>query len=240
MGELNEWYGVRAVSELSPSVNADHFCCCLWIRSKKTNTELAVHIPLIIRVPWLSKSVGARTTVKFELVDLYRTLVDLAALPVSAVQPSVQGMSVAKVFDVPTRLPKGSALETKAAFSQIGRCDCGIWATRMGPTRECAGNACCQVPTTGGNFSYMGYTMRTTEWRFTAWLPFNDTSSRVAVPWPSLSEMAGQIELYDLRGDDGRDFDFDGYSTNLASKPQHAATTKQLWGRLKATVPTWL
>lgn len=214
LGELNEW-------------------------SKKTNTELAVHVPLIIRVPWLSNSIGARTTVKIELVDLYKTVVDLAALPVSAIEASVQGVSLATVFDAPS-ISKGSALETKAAFSQIGRCDCGMWATRMGPTRECAGNACAAVPTTGGNFTYMGYTMRTTDWRFTAWLPFNDTSSRVVAPWPSLSEMAGQIELYDLRDDDGRDFDFDGYSANLASQPQHAATTKQLWEKLKVTVPTWI
>lgn len=48
LGELNEW-------------------------SKKTNTELATHIPLIIRVPWMTQSTGARTTVKIELVDLLRT-----------------------------------------------------------------------------------------------------------------------------------------------------------------------
>ena len=46
VGELNEW-------------------------SKKTNTELATHIPMLIRVPWKKASVGARTTVKMELVDLY-------------------------------------------------------------------------------------------------------------------------------------------------------------------------
>eukprot|EP00666_Eupelagonemidae_sp_cell4sb_P011975 gene11975-20694_t len=54
LGELNEW-------------------------SKKTNAEVAVRIPLLIRAPWKAGSVGARTTVKAELVDLYRTLADLAA-----------------------------------------------------------------------------------------------------------------------------------------------------------------
>ena len=52
-GELNEW-------------------------SKKTDTELAVHVPLLIRVPWKAASLGKRTTVKAELVDLYRTLVELS------------------------------------------------------------------------------------------------------------------------------------------------------------------
>ena len=52
--------------------------------------------------------------------------------------------------------------------------------------------------------------------------------------------MAGQIELYDLEKDDGRDFDFDGYSINLAGQPAHAATLQALWKQLEAAVPTWL
>eukprot|EP01047_Picozoa_sp_COSAG01_P038039 COSAG01_NODE_3062_length_6651_cov_63.810745_2_plen_226_part_00 len=206
--------------------------------SKKTNTELATHIPMIIRVPWAANSIGARTTIKLELVDLYRTLAGLAELPATSLQPSVQGTSLASVFDAPTDLPP--MLQQKAAYSQIGRCDCGTYNTRKGPTQECAGNACCTVPTTGGNYTFMGYTMRTTQWRFTIWLPFDDTAARVATPWPSLAAMHSQIELYDLRLDHGRDFDFDGYSYNVAGKPEHAATVEQLWQQLKTTVPTWL
>ena len=86
----------------------------------------------------------------------------------------------------------------------------------------------------------MGYSMHTEAFRFTAWLPFDDATSRVVTPWPSIAAMGEHIELYDLRNDDGRDFDFDGYSVNLATEPDQAATTKQLWGKLKATVPTWL
>merc|ERR1712217_578851 len=71
LGELNEW-------------------------SKKTNTELATHIPLLMRVPWKTASIGKRTIVKAELIDMYRTLADLAGL--SGVQASVQGMSLADVF----------------------------------------------------------------------------------------------------------------------------------------------
>eukprot|EP01043_Picozoa_sp_COSAG02_P060502 COSAG02_NODE_7921_length_2785_cov_1.825763_1_plen_62_part_10 len=43
LGELNEW-------------------------SKKTNTELATRVPLLIRVPWLKASVGVRSQVLVELV----------------------------------------------------------------------------------------------------------------------------------------------------------------------------
>ena len=48
--------------------------------SKKTNAELAVHVPLLIRVPWKESSRGKRTTVKAELIDLYRTLADLTGI----------------------------------------------------------------------------------------------------------------------------------------------------------------
>ena len=78
---------------------------------------------MIIRVPWAANSIGARTTVKLELVDLYRTLAGLAELPATSLQPSVQGTSLASVFDAPTDLPP--MLQQKAAYSQIGRCDCG-------------------------------------------------------------------------------------------------------------------
>jgi hypothetical protein len=69
-------------------------------------------------------------------------------------------------------------------------------------------------------------------------LPFNDTSARPL--WPELADMGERLELYDLANDDGRDFDFDGFSINLAAMPVHADTVKQLWGRLKAEVPKWL
>jgi hypothetical protein len=46
--------------------------------TKMTNTELATHVPLLIRAPWAAASVGQRTSVKAELVDLYRTLAELS------------------------------------------------------------------------------------------------------------------------------------------------------------------
>ena len=51
-------------------------------RSKKTDTELATRVPLIIRVPWLQASVGAVTTVKAELIDMYVESHALTWMPV--------------------------------------------------------------------------------------------------------------------------------------------------------------
>jgi arylsulfatase A-like enzyme len=39
-----------------------------------TNFELGVHIPLVIRVPWLAGSVGKETAVLAEMVDMFPTL----------------------------------------------------------------------------------------------------------------------------------------------------------------------
>ena len=207
----------------------------------RTGTEL------IIRVPWELNSIGKRTVVKAELVDLYRTLAELSGLSSSApeIEASVQGTSLAAAF-------KGPAYPmTKPAFSQIGRCSCGQFcpggpvnavsqnycpcanngtacggprrealdwivspslANRPGKVMECGANACCKVPLDGGGYDYIGYSMRTDNRRFTAWVTFNATT--LSVDWSKVAA----TELYDLTEDDGRDFDFDGYSTNIASR----------------------
>lgn len=47
------------------------------------------------------------------------------------------------------------------------------------------------------------------------------------------------MELYDAAQDDGRDFDFAGYSTNLAGREEYGAVVKQLHDRLVAAVESW-
>ena len=44
----------------------------MW--EKRTLWENAAHVPLIIRVPWLSKSAGKRAKALVELVDVYPTV----------------------------------------------------------------------------------------------------------------------------------------------------------------------
>ena len=86
-----EWYVQQLSCRLAHK--PERCCCAEW--SKKTNTgklkgpfcaaglgvsrlttsafrsaELATHIPLLIRVPWKTASVGKRTKVKMELVDM--------------------------------------------------------------------------------------------------------------------------------------------------------------------------
>ena len=69
---------------------------------ERAATEIATRVPLLVRVPWKGSSAGQTTKVLAELVDVYRTLVDLAGLNASAIEPDVQGTSLAPLFDNPT------------------------------------------------------------------------------------------------------------------------------------------
>ena len=79
------------------------------------------------------------------------------------------------------------------------------------------------------------YSVRTINRRFTAWVPFNNSTLRVN--WNRTSEAL--FELYDLTGDTGRDFDFDAYSTNLAVDKSYGAEVANLLAELRAQVETW-
>ena len=48
----------------------------MW--SKESNFELAVKVPLMVRVPSLAVGHGASTTALAELLDIYPTLADIA------------------------------------------------------------------------------------------------------------------------------------------------------------------
>ena len=98
---------------------------------------------------------------------------------------------------------------------------------------ECGGNACCMIPQS--QFDYMGYTMRTEDRRFTAWVPWNNLTLKVE--WNNTQAMG--LELYDLTADTGRDFDFAGYSTNVAQDSANAKEVADLLADLHAEVDTW-
>ena len=129
-------------------------------------------MPLLIRVPWKPNSIGQRTAVKAELIDLYRTLVELAGFEQSAVQTSVQGTSLAPVFDDPIGAPM---VKSKVAYSQHPRCGCHsgkAWYKDHAGTlqAECSENACCGIQQSSADYDFMGYSQRTSEYRFTAWV----------------------------------------------------------------------
>ena len=144
------------------------------------------------------------------------------------IQEDVQGTSLAPVFDSPEA--PGSALLAKPAFSQIGSCACKTYTVNGWTGKECDAGRCFKTPV--DEFDYMGYSMRTADgWRFTAWVPMDNATSRV--DWTKPVEH----ELYDLRTDPGSDFDFDGYSENVAS--QHPEMVEAMAKELQKAVGTW-
>ena len=185
--------------------------------SKKVDTELGTHVPLIIKVPW--KRTG-KSFVLAELIDLYKTLVELCGF--EEVQNSVQGTSLAPVFDDP------SALSEKRAYSQIARCDCNI--TKSG-WKMCNANACVTTPQT--NMSFMGYTMRTSNYRYTAWFSWNTTTLR-----PNLSEIGGE-ELYNLTTDVGTNFDLPAYQRSVAGDSSYNQILIESRNYLTEVVEGW-
>ena len=64
------------------------------------------------------------------------------------------------------------------------------------------------------------------------------------MPWDAAAGRANwdgpvAYELFDLAGDDGRDFDFDGFNVNLANDAAQADTVAQLRATLLAAVESW-
>ena len=157
------------------------------------NWELGARVPLIIRAPWLKPSVGARTTVLAELVDIFPTVSDLSGLPLPHGE-KLDGVSLAPVLRNPGDRHIATTLKPHA-LSQYMRCP--------PPTANASmywkSNACLMTDRT--LFPFMGYSIRTAEWRYTEWVRWNGTS--LAPIW---TERVGH-ELYSHVGDDGTDFD---------------------------------
>lgn len=180
----------------------------------------------MIRVPWKAAAAGARTSVRAELVDLYRTLVDLAGLDAGAVEADVQGVSLAPLFDAPAAPP--AALAGKTAFSQIGRCGCKTYKKQNWTGLECGDGACATVDI--ADFDFMGFSQRAADgWRYTLWTPMSNGSLNWTGPLYD--------ELFDLRTDTGADFDNDDYAANVASA--YPAMVAQLRAGLEAEVKSW-
>ena len=120
---------------------------------------------------------GKSTRAFAELIDLYPTLVELAGLP-PASEENLDGSSLATLFDNPDGVIKTVTL------SQYPRCVKGNNDACAGVQRE--------------NFDYMGYSMRTDDYRYTEW---NGTELK-----PEWDKRVG-VELYSHVGDAENDFD---------------------------------
>eukprot|EP00035_Acanthoeca_spectabilis_P036785 m.41683 g.41683 ORF g.41683 m.41683 type:complete len:652 (+) comp8246_c0_seq1:1293-3248(+) len=184
--------------------------------AKMTNFELGVHIPLIIRVPWMTKSLGQETDVLAEMVDVFPTLAQLAGLPDPrqiAGSEGINGTSLAPTFEN----PQNTSIKT-AAFSQFAK-------NNIGTSVDCQFFR--------NETQLMGYSIRTDEWRYTAWFRFDNALAGWGPHFGKvlLNESLG-VELYDHRGDTGKWLDWPGENVNLVNQSEHASVVEELHAKL--------
>ena len=165
LGEHDTWAKMTNVSPTARDV-ALLKCCFAEVLLCVLQFELGVHIPLIIRASWISSSVGKETGVLAEMVDMFPTLAELAGLPdprTVAGSEGINGTSLAPAIADPSN----SAALKPAAFSQFSK-------NNIGTSVACTffRNAT----------KLMGYTIRTHEWRYTAWFRFSFEGARGPYP----------------------------------------------------------
>eukprot|EP00035_Acanthoeca_spectabilis_P004926 m.108169 g.108169 ORF g.108169 m.108169 type:complete len:550 (+) comp12793_c0_seq7:42-1691(+) len=165
---------------------------------KFTLTELGTRVPLIFKIPWLPHLAGTRTQALAELVDIFPTLSDLAQLPPPSVHPGdvpLDGVSLFSLFQ-----PNPPKSIKPFIYSQYPRCPLNITI----PENLWERNLCIEIPS--AKFGWMGYSLRTDVWRYTAWFPWNGSALRPILP---ISPVNGSQRFYNEL------FQYNSHSNNL-------------------------
>lgn len=160
--------------------------CFILSEPTKSLSAIVSSIPFIIRVPWLPNSVGRRTDVLAEAVDMFRTLADLAGIPIPVGEShDVQGESLVPALS-------GAGTLRNYSFSQFAK---------SGPDSAPFGTCMGCFPSGKAAPDFMGFSVRSAAWRYTEWYRYNKSGG-----FPAWSELFAS-ELYDHRLDRGDDFD---------------------------------
>jgi len=204
----------------------------LWC--KMTVFESGTRVPFMLRAPRLPHSKGQRTSQLVEAVDLFPSLVDLAA---GVAPPSyADGMSVKPLL----LSPSATVALKPAAYSEFVKCysccrvpddqACHVGGTqgRCAP-KTAAGLAdlsemgnCFDVPRE--HIDFIGYSLRTAHWRFTEWLHFNGTTLHGDFNRPPVGR-----ELYDHAGDVPAKHNWNAYENeNVVDDPGNKDTVARL------------
>jgi hypothetical protein len=178
-----------------------------------------------MRAPWMTNSVGKRSTMMVELVDVFPTIAALAGTPTPT--DDLDGVSLGPVFEDPTittiSTSKGTHDKT-VAFSQFphdSNFNC--------PWIVAATHSCSATPpgigsssTVAANATYMGFAARDKKWRFVAWLPFN--THNYSADW----SVQPVLELYDHSS--GQMDDFNAFDhVNVATDPTNVDVVKSYY-----------
>jgi len=162
----------------------------LWC--KHTNFEQATHAPLIISAPWIKPSV---TKSQSEFVDIFPTLCDLSGVPVPTY---LDGKSLVPLMKKPELTVK------EYSVSQYPRNGDDSETGRLG----FAEGKC------------MGYSLRTSRYRFTIWMKDNFRSDRVFD-----KNLIVATELYDYQKDPNE-------TVNVVDEKSYSAISKDLKAKM--------
>ena len=170
--------------------------------TKMTAWEHSLRVPLIIAVPWLPASHGLLHDSMAEMVDFYRTLSDLCGINPNSVDKGVEGDTLAPLF----HHPSNTTGEKLYAFSQTQRIlvahlknDSKVNKTyrKLPAVADSFYDPSCF--SYNSNIEWMGYTVRSSDWRFTEWLEWDGDA---LCPHPPGTGTDGRnIELYDHTND---------------------------------------
>jgi arylsulfatase A-like enzyme len=158
----------------------------LWC--KHTNFEQATHAPLIISAPWIKPS---KTDSPTEFIDIFPTLCDLAGVIIPA---HLDGKSLVPVM----KDPKVNVKEF--SVSQYPRPANKIETGRLG----------------WSNGEYMGYSIRTGQYRYTIWIKDSFRSNK-----SYSKELVVATELYDYLKDPDE-------TVNVADDKEYAVVAKDM------------
>lgn len=141
--------------------------------TKMTAWEHSLRVPLMISVPWLPAGHGQFHSGMAEMVDFYRTLSDLAGIPPSAVDKGVEGDSLAAAVANPTILGKEYAFSQTQRISVATLRSQGIYPGLPAVADGFYDPSCFS---NRSDIQWMGYSVRSAQWRFTEWLQWNGTA----------------------------------------------------------------
>ena len=223
----------------------------MW--GKQAIWDPTTRVPLIISVPWFKHSAAKRFAPFFEMIDLFNTVVDLAGLPPPA--DVNDGTSAARFFQAGAADHHGK----DAAFMQYPRCikpqrsassdnrSSSLQPLAWPPSlSEFDDHNPCTTGRQGQRtaFGWMGYSIRTFDWRYSVWLPWNGTSQ--TADWAVVDAPPGTYQELYAHGTSRNTTDWDSFDTegeNLAAAdplpPLHARAIAMLHARLHAAVLSW-
>nr|CAD7409408.1 unnamed protein product [Timema cristinae] len=192
--------------------------------SKFSNFDVAVNVPFLLSIPGQTEGYSRSSHALVELVDIFPTLVELAALPggvpplcpdnSSSVSLCTEGISLVSLIQQEI----ASMHQENQAKVSTHRWKTGVFSQYPRPGVYPTFKPNSDKPRLK-DIRIMGYTLRTHRHKYTEWIHFDDNKA----DWSKVIAR----ELYDHKLDSGEDL-------NLADRPQFAKLMGRLSQQLRA------